>query len=250
MNQTLYNLTFNDQYYVSTVHPDRLPKEDFSFVEIEYNNEIVTSIKGIYCYDDEQDSIILNDIEIMNYLKKIRKEECEIEFQGGDDVEDKNLKLFVILICSYLCYIHFMKWEVELSLDLLDREAMKQYLEVPTSNEIDNCWKQQVKYLNEKFSYVIASSKINEEKEDIIEKEEISEEKLVSELAKKYVKEYAKDYVRGYMKEYFAKKIEEITKEIKESEKDALVNINNEADSIAKEIKEFKRKLLRDVSKF
>ena len=147
-----------------------------------------------------------------------------------------------------------MKWDVELSLDLLYREGIKEYLELSTNNEIDNSWKKQVEYLIEKYGYLFINLENNidvtliDKTKDEIMTDNYSE-KNAKELAKTYVKEYAKEYVRGFMKEYFTKKIDEMTKDIKEAEKEALVNINAEADNIAKEIKEFKKKLLRDVSK-
>ena len=78
--KTLYNLTYDEEFYVSTLHPDRLPEDDFSLIEIEYNDETVRSIKGLYCYDGKQESLVLTDLEIMGYLKNLKDFECEIEF--------------------------------------------------------------------------------------------------------------------------------------------------------------------------
>lgn len=267
--KTLYNLTYDEEFYVSTLHPDRLPEDDFSLIEIEYNDETVRSIKGLYCYDGKQESLVLTDLEIMGYLKNLKDFECEIEFQGDPDIENKKEKVFIVLVCSYLIYIAFIK--DDLSLELLNRETFKEFVTCSRKNEIVGSWISQVSYLDRNYGYLFPDEKkddeiidedvnericeindvnevneVNEIDENKTEKELIHEnknlEEIITELAKKHVKEYAKIYVRGFMKEYFDKKVEEAVNE-------GIKKINAEADSISKEVKEFKRKLLKDISK-
>lgn len=245
--KTLYNLTYEGVQYISTVEPDRLPEDDYSFVEITYDENLVISVKGIYYFNGKKDDMILSDLEIFHHFNKIKKFDNDLKFIGAPEPEDKNNKIFILFVCSYLIYFSFMKIPFELSLDLLDNNAFSYVSSFKPNNSLETAWISQVNFLHKNFSYLFPSifSFENIEIFDISNEnmEEIEKDVFIEKYVKKIAKKYVKDYAKGYIKEYISKK----TLEIDKASKLAIEKINQEAFEISKEAKEFKRRLLLDI---
>ena len=69
--ETVYSLTFGDKHYVSTRRPDVLPPDHYSLVEIEYNSCLVTAVRAEYHWGERNETLMLADLPILDYLKQI-----------------------------------------------------------------------------------------------------------------------------------------------------------------------------------
>lgn len=209
----LYNLTYNDQQFISTLPPDRLPEDNYSMIEIEYDK--TAKVKGTY----KGEEIILENLDIASYVNKLKDFKSDLEFIGDDNAnkEDKNVKIFILSLCSYLIYFDFM--ENKSSIDLLDNEAFKHFLSLSPSNDVEKSWQKQISVFYNTFSYIFPS-------------------KWKSDIFKKDLEIYIKDYVKGYIN----RKLIQIDK----ATDDAIERINQEADEISNEMKTFRKKLLKN----
>ena len=305
--KTLYNLTYDSQQYVSTIAPNNLPEDEYSFIEITYDEEFIRSVRAVYSFNDKKDEVILSDLDIFHYFNKIKKVNVDVEFMGVSEVEDKEIKFFILSLCSYLSYFSFMNLPYELSLDLLDNKAFSCFIKLDYTNELEKSWVIQVQDFQKSYSYLFPS-KFNKEiiieneyilepeislvenidedtdeiNENIIEIEDVvieniddvievveedvieirNEEDVINkvneerQISNDEIKKIVKEYIKGYMKEYIAKKAEYINKisevsiqRIENSLKSSLERIDRETEQISKEIKEFKRRLMSDMSK-
>ena len=96
----LFNLTYEKQQFVSSVAPTFLPEDNFSFIEIEYENDMITSIKGIYIEKGERKECILSDIDISSY-KIPKKIEFDLEFIKDEETKDKIKKIFILSLSKH-----------------------------------------------------------------------------------------------------------------------------------------------------
>ena len=266
----LFNLTFDKIQYVSSISPEFLPDDNYSFIEIEYNDEIVTSIKGTYIYDSIKKECILSDIDISLYLMKLLKvKEISYDLEFIKDPEcpkyTKITKIFILSLCSYLVYFDFKEIPFELSLEILDNNMFKYFLSYElnsNNNDVELSWNEQVKQFSNSFTTVfpiifdfettmiekddvesleikediiIQNKVVEEEQEDIIEKQEIESKEQEIEQ-KEHIKLLIKKYVKKYVDVYFDKKSQELFEKL-----------NKEADEISKEMKEFKKRLFKDL---
>src|SRR5665647_961908 len=177
----LYNLTYEGKQYISTIAPTNYPPDNYSFVEITYDNSIVISVKSNYILNGKKEDIILSDLDFFKYLKEIKhikplkeaertKEAEDTEFMGLEkQPENKTELIFILSVCSYLVYFHFMNLPCELSLDLLDNNAIKFFLSsAKMSNPLFEAWNLQVDTFAKSFSYLFPS-KFSLQKEEILE---------------------------------------------------------------------------------
>ena len=230
----LFNLTHNGHQYISTLSPSTLPEKDFSFVEISYINDIVTSVSGSFDIDGESDQIVLSDLDLSQYLKKLEEldlNHLKIHFIGKKEDEeneehkdDINKKFFILSLCSYLIYFYFMKFPEELSLDLLDNSMFSYLTSFSPINELEREWIKQVAIFHRTFSKLFKNISSNSNQSKTSSKVEITEDQ------KKYIANF-------------------INYELKYAVKKAVDRINSEADQISEEIREYKKKSMRDVSK-
>lgn len=266
----LYNLTYQGMQYVSTRKPDNLPDSNYSLIEVTYNSNIIIRVKSLINYHGKKTELQLNDLEVMHYFPKIENISIEKNFEGVDQPEDKTEKMFLIYISSFLCYIEYIGQQsylksIDLSLDLLDNNAFDYFLKEKTE------WSEEVSSLKKYFGFLFPSNYHFDKPEDVkkSENEFLKDEtfkvvdetpKVVDEISKVVeesskvadeipkvvdenhtdtkVKKYIKKYVKKYIKEYLK---EEIKKELDSS----LKIINDEADLIAKEMKEYKKRMIQ-----
>src|SRR5665647_1321174 len=106
----LYNLTYEGKQYISTIAPTNYPVDNYSFVEITYDNSIVISVKSNYILNGKKEDIILSDLDFFKYLKEAKDtKEAErtkdTEFMGLEkQPENKTELIFILSVCSYLVY--------------------------------------------------------------------------------------------------------------------------------------------------
>lgn len=283
---TLFNLTYEGKQYVSTISPSRLPTDNYSFVEIVYDDKMVIHVRGTYVFEGKKEEIILSDLDFFSYLKKLKslkedtedtknQEDNEIEFMGVEQPENKEELIFILSVCSYLVYFHFLNLPYDLSLDLLDNNAIKLFISNLDSknslNIVSEAWNTQVITFGKRYFYLFHSKYLSsssmssmnlkttkplpeppvesEKEKDIgegnIKEKDIQEVKALihEEVSSSEIKEATnKKEIERYIKKTVKKYIEKETKA-------AIQKIEKEAQEIAKEIKEYKKRFLLDISK-
>lgn len=283
---TLFNLTYEGKQYVSTIAPSRLPTDNYSFVEIVYDDKMVIHVRGSYVFDGKKEEIILSDLDFFFYLKKLNstedtkdREDNEIEFMGVEQPENKEELIFILSVCSYLVYFHFSNLPYDLSLDLLDNNAIKLFTLNDSKNNLNivsEAWNTQVITFGKRYFYLFHSKYLSsssmssmdfkttkplpEPPEEDIKKEDVKEEDIEEgnikekdiqevkaliheEVSSSEIKEATnKKEIERYIKKTVKKYIEKETKA-------AIQKIEKEAQEIAKEIKEYKKRFLLDISK-
>jgi hypothetical protein len=204
----LYNLTHEGKQYVSSYKPTHLPEEDFSYIEITYNEEKIEKIIGIYNFDGYETESILQDIDIKTYLDKLGKKTIpdKISLNFVENEENSNLKIFIISLSSYLIYFDFLDLPFETSFDLFNNEMIRYFINMSPNNFIEKSWIEQVKYFYKCFFFIL---------EDEVENTDTN-----------------KNYIDEYIDESINKGIEKI---------------NEEVFRLVKEVKEFKKKMLSDM---
>ena len=255
----LFNLTFQYKQFVSTLPPTFLPDNDFSFVEITYNERTITSVKAIYNFSDAisnniSKECVLSDIDISKYLNNIKPlKNINLEFEGvKTDIENPTQKMFILSLCSYLVYTYFIEMPYETSLDLLDSEMFHIFTSHKPKNAVEKSWISQSSTFYNNFSYLFSNRDVKKDRE---EKEKESEESEESEKQDKRnpfqyeeIKEEEKegnkeDYeIEMLVKKYLKKHIDEYSQK-------AIEKIEKEAYEISREVKDFKRKFLKDVER-
>lgn len=165
----LYSLTYEDENKVSCMMPSGLPEDNYCYVEIEYNGEkrIVKGIKGVYVLKGEKKECVLSDLDIGVYVDKLNemlkredvdKDKMHLNFvEEMNEVGDENeriLKVFVLLVSSYLIYFNFLQFPYVVSLDLLDNERLKYFMEIRYMNDLEKSFVEQVSLLHRYFSEI------------------------------------------------------------------------------------------------
>jgi len=207
----LFNLTYENENYVSSIAPTTLPEDNYCLVEITYDIDKIeiTSIKGIYVNEGKEKECILSDLNISEYILNLNKfleediDKDKINLNFVEIVQDENeriKKIFIILLSSYLIYFNFLEFPFTISLDLLSNKMFSYFTSFNPTNLNEKSFFKQVSLLHRFFSTIFNSNN------DISYKEEIS------------------------------------------YKEDILKILNQELDKTAKDIKEFKRKLLLDVN--
>ena len=219
----LYNLTLEDENYVSSESPSSLPEENYCFIEINYSDLYIKSVKSTYNFQIEKECI-LSELDISEYMNKLEfflkredidKDKIQLNFVENIEDEDTRIKkIFVILLSSYLIYFNFLEFPFTISLELLNNDMFKYFTNFNPTNNLEKSFIKQVSLLHRYFSTIF------EDEKDINSKD-INSKDINS-----------KD-INGN---------EDLEEKIKE-----LVDI--EIKEIAKEIKEFKKRLLADVNK-
>jgi hypothetical protein len=158
----LYNLTYEDKYYVSSIEPTTLPLDNYCFVEIDYLNESIKGIKGSYFLNGEIKECVLSDLIITPYIEKLKtflnredidKDKIHLNFvENLSDENERILKIFIILISSYLIYFNFLQFPYIISLDLLNNSKFKHFTSFSYTNNLQKCFVEQVSYLHRYFS--------------------------------------------------------------------------------------------------
>lgn len=253
--QRLYNLTYEGKQYVSTIEPIKLPEDNYSFVEISYDEKLVTSVKAVYVIDGKKEDIILSDLDFLHYLRDLEGNINDVEFVGVvEQPKNKNELFLIINVCSYLVYFHFMKFDYELSLDLLDTKAIEYFISEKFTDVIQEAWKTQVSDFYKKYHYLFPSlykiEDITSSNDNISQKERKEETKSRNKNHKKEKREIVnKSVYKDNIKKYTKKKLAEIDVVIEKATELAIQRINKEVEELIKEVKEFKKKMLIDISK-
>ena len=242
--QRLYNLTYEGKQYVSTIEPIKLPEDNYSFVEISYDEKLIISVKAVYVIDGKKEDIILSDLDFLHYLKDIDNKTDDTVFIGVEEQpKNKNELFFIISVCSYLVYFHFMKFDYELSLDLLDTNAIEYFVSEKFTDVVQEAWKIQVSEFYKRYRYLFPSLyKIK----GLIEDTKTYKKKEKGKLNKN--NDHGNKNHKDIIKKYTKKKLAEIDVVIEKATELAIQRINKEVEELIKEVKEFKKKMLTDIS--
>lgn len=228
--ETVCCLSYGEEHYVSTRRPDTLPPDRYSLIEIEYDSSLVTAVRAEYYFGDVKETLLLADLPIVDYLKRIQDTTCEVTFQGVDQPEDRAYRLCLLYMCSYLCYYNFVTSK-QPSLDLLDCGKIQTFLELPVKSELETGWKKQVDYLLKQYGYLF---------ETVADVPEHSE----------YLCDPVEDNIHKIVNKYLENNLEKtIEKVFKKHLDKSLKQIDEEASAIGKQMRDFKKKLLSELNK-
>ena len=216
----LYNLTYDGDNYVSSKPPTSLPEQDYSFIEINYSDKHIKSVKGSMNLEIEKECI-LSDLDISEYMNKLdlllKREDIDkdkIQLNFVENLEDEDIrikKIFLILLSSYLIYFNFLEFPFSISLELLDNRMFKYFTDFAPTNALEKSFVKQVSLLHRYFSTIFEDKKENTDNfQDI----------------NKLIKEKIDDEVK------------ELSKDIKEFKKRLLADLKNKNETLRKEIKE------------
>jgi len=195
----LYNLTIEDDNYVSCKAPNTLPEENYCFVEInlDINSKNIKSVKATYNFEIEKECI-LSDLDISEYMNKLddflKREDIDkdkIQLNFIENIEDEDIrikKIFVILLSSYLIYFNFLEFPFTISLELLNNDMFKYFTNFNPTNSLEKSFIKQVSLLHRYFSTIFENENNDKDLEETI-KELIDSE--IKEIAKD-IKEFKK----------------------------------------------------------
>jgi hypothetical protein len=207
----LYNLIYEDKYFVSCIAPSKLPEKNFCYIEIIFDEKKgnIESVTGILQEGQRQEErkergeggergegeeegeearkeSILSDLDVSPYIKKLReflrredvdKDKIHLNFvETVENEEERILKVMVILLSSYLIYFNFMQLPYVVSLELLNNEKFQYFTAFSSTNPIEEIFILHVSTLHRFFSDVFKEEK-KDEKEDENLIEEIKEYK-------------------------------------------------------------------------
>ena len=209
----LYNLTYQNEYLASSVKPLFLPENNYILVEIIYSENIIYTIKGSYNFETEKECI-LTDLDISPYIKKLKeiqnKDKIYINFKENISDENERInKIFITLLSSYLVYFNFLDFPYEINLDLLTNDMFIYFTSFSPMNPLEESLMKQVSLFHRFFSNVFI-------KEEILKEDESVDKSIVDESVDKSI-------LIG------------------------LDKINYEVDKLVQELKEYKRKFLKDI---
>ena len=232
----LYNLIYEDKYFVSCIAPSKLPDKNFCYIEIVFDEKAgnITSVIGVlqhdsdYTGEDEKDEqekeerivdrkeSVLSDLDVSPYIVKLKeflkredvdKDKIHLNFVENVENEDERiLKIFIILISSYLMYFNFMQFPYVISLDLLNNERIQFFTAFSSTNVIEEIFINQVSLLHRFFSDIFIDTKDKGKRNENEEKNEEAAN-LIEEI-----KEYKRRLFMDMDKKLaaFSKKFEEI----------------------------------------
>ena len=218
----LYNLIYEDKYFVSCIAPSKLPEKNFCYVEIIFDEKAgnITSVTGVLQNEKEdaedeneeneeekntngRKESVLSDLDVSPYIAKLKvflkredvdKDKIHLNFVENVENEDERiLKIFIILISSYLIYFNFMQFPYVISLDLLDNERFQYFTSFSSTNVIEEIFINQVSLLHRFFSDIFSDTKDkrnaneekNEEAANLIEEIKEYKRRMFSDLDKK-----------------------------------------------------------------
>ena len=194
----LYNLIYEDKYFVSCITPSKLPDKNFCYVEIVFDEKKnnIASVTGILQEDGEDENggqnkkeSVLSDLNISPYIIKLKdflnredvdKDKIHLNFvENVENEEERILKIFVILVSSYLIYFNFMQFPYVISLDLLNNEKFQYFTAFSSTNQMEEIFINLVALLHRFFSDIFKEKeeKDKEGQENINLIEEIKEYK-------------------------------------------------------------------------
>ena len=153
----LYNLIYEDKYFVSCIAPSKLPDKNFCYVEIVFDEKRnnIMSVTGILQEEDGENEngaqskkeSVLSDLDISPYIIKLKeflkredvdKDKIHLNFvETIENEEERILKIFVILVSSYLIYFNFMQFPYVISLDLLNNEKFQYFTAFSSTNQME-----------------------------------------------------------------------------------------------------------------
>ena len=202
----LYNLIYEDKYFVSCIAPSKLPDKNFCYVEIVFDEKAgnISSVTGILQGEKEQDGqegdenlqnrkeSVLSDLDISLYIVKLKeflkrehvdKDKIHLNFvETIENEEERILKIFVILVSSYLIYFNFMQFPYVISLDLLNNEKFQYFTAFSSTNQTEEIFINLVALLHRFFSDIF---KEKEENTNLIEEIKEYKRRLFIDIDKK-----------------------------------------------------------------
>ena len=206
----LYNLIYEDKYFVSCIAPSKLPDKNFCYIEIEYREGNITSVTGILQEDCDEGherhegtegnrkESVLSDLDVSIYVKKLKeflkredvdKDKIHLNFvENVENEEERILKIFIILISSYLIYFNFMQFPYVISLDLLNNERFQYFTAFSSTNQLEEIFIEQVSMLHRFFSDIFSIEKVEGSKNEhtkLIEEIKEYKRRLFSDLDNK-----------------------------------------------------------------
>ncbi len=164
----LYNLTYQDKYYSSGIEPKSLPEDNFCYVDVEYKDGNIRSVQGTYVRDEVRKESVLSDLNVAVYVGKLKeflkredldKDKIHLNFVENVDNEDERiLKIFLILISSYLIYFNFLEFPYTISLSLLSNEKFKYFTSFSPTSKLEVSFVEQVSLLHRYFSDIFSDT--------------------------------------------------------------------------------------------
>jgi len=118
----------------------------------------------------------------------VDKDKIHLNFvESVEDEEERILKIFVILISSYLIYFNFMQFPYVISLDLLNNERFQYFTAFSSTNSLEEIFIHQVALCHRFFSEIFKDENKDEKDENTNLIEEIKEYKrrMFSDIDKK-----------------------------------------------------------------
>ena len=204
----LYNLIYEDKYFVSCIAPSKLPDKNFCYVEIVFDEKRnnIMSVTGILQEEDGEDEngaqnkkeSVLSDLDISPYITKLKeflkredvdKDKIHLNFvETIENEEERILKIFVILVSSYLIYFNFMQFPYVISLDLLNNEKFQYFTAFSSTNQMEEIFINLVALLHRFFSDIFKEKQEkNEEDTNLIEEIKEYKRRLFLDIDKKVV---------------------------------------------------------------
>ena len=201
----LYNLIYEDKYFVSCVAPSKLPDKNFCYIEIEYREGNITSVTGVLQQDENEEESggnrkesVLSDLDVSTYVVRLKeflkredvdKDKIHLNFvENVENEEERILKIFIILISSYLIYFNFMQFPYVISLDLLNNERFQYFTAFSSTNQLEEIFISHVSLLHRFFGAVFETTKEkNEEDANLIEEIKEYKRRLFLDIDKKVV---------------------------------------------------------------
>ena len=201
----LYNLIYEDKYFVSCIAPSKLPDKNFCYVEIVFDEKAgnIESVTGILQGEKEEEQegdenlqnrkeSVLSDLDISLYIAKLKeflkredvdKDKIHLNFvETIENEEERILKIFVILVSSYLLYFNFMQFPYVISLDLLNNEKFQYFTAFSSTNQTEEIFINLVALLHRFFSDIF---KEKEEDTNLIEEIKEYKRRLFIDIDKK-----------------------------------------------------------------
>ncbi len=165
----LYNLTYQDKYYSSGIEPKSLPEDNFCYVDVEYKDGNIRSVQGTYVKDEVRKESVLSDLNVEIYIEKLKeflkrddldKDKIHLNFVENVENEDERiLKIFLILISSYLIYFNFLEFPYTVSLSLLSNEKFKYFTSFSPTSKLEVSFIDQVSLLHRYFSDIFSDGR-------------------------------------------------------------------------------------------